>query len=102
MYAAGIDYTDCAVADLRKQVESQGNRLDRRIDGAIANAMAVPVLPAMYRGERAMAMAVGSYGSASAIGVAVGTVRDDGTLISGSVSLGAGKPAMKMNAGWKF
>lgn len=85
-------YTDNAIRDLRKEYSQ-----------AIAAVAASPVLPALARGEQAIAVGGGFYNGQQAIGVMYGRAISDRALINAGVSAAAGGKAVgRVGAAWKW
>lgn len=85
-------YTDNAIRDLRKEYSQ-----------AIAAVAASPVLPALARGEQAIAVGGGFYNGQTAIGVLYGRAISDRALINAGVSAAAGGKAVgRVGAAWKW
>ena len=85
-------YTDNAIRGLRKEYSQ-----------AIAAVAASPILPALARGEQAIAVGGGFYNGEQAIGILYGHAISDRALINAGVSAAAGGKAVgKIGAAWKW
>lgn len=85
-------YTDNAIRDLRKEYSQ-----------AIAAVAASPILPALARGEQAIAVGGGFYNGQQAIGILYGRAISDRALINAGVSAAAGGKAVgRVGAAWKW
>lgn len=64
------------------EVHNRINRVDRRLRGGIASAVAMSLLPQSYRaGESIVSVGGGTYRSASAIAVGYSRVTDNGRIV---------------------
>lgn len=106
--AANREYVDRAA---RVVAEASRNYTDERVERAqamlsagIAAVAAQPSLPALAAGQRAVAVGVGSYNGASAVGVAAAFSPREGLSLSAGVSAasGSGSPVFKAAAAYSW
>ncbi|MFM0518068.1 MULTISPECIES: YadA family autotransporter adhesin [Caballeronia] len=89
-------YTDQAIASTRRDME-------RYADRAAASALAIPSIPVLNPGEKWAGVAVGNYGSATAVGVAAAyQVTMNLNLGVGVSSANGGSTALKAQAGYRW
>ncbi|KXV16242.1 hypothetical protein CR51_01530 [Caballeronia megalochromosomata] len=89
-------YTDQAIASARHDME-------RYADRAAASTLAIPSIPVLNAGEKWAGVAVGNYGSATAVGVAAAyQVSMNLNLGVGVSSANGGSTALKAQAGYRW
>ena len=89
-------YTDQAIASTRHDME-------RYADRAAASTLAIPSIPVLNSGEKWAGVAVGNYGSATAVGVAAAyQVSMNLNLGVGVSSANGGSTALKAQAGYRW
>ncbi len=100
-------YTDQAVAGANayteQAIEGAKHDMERYADRAAASTLAIPSIPVLNPGEKWAGVAVGNYGSATAVGVAAAyQVTMNLNLGVGVSSANGGSTAVKAQAGYRW
>jgi autotransporter adhesin len=100
-------YTDQAVAGANayteQAIEGAKHDMERYADRAAASTLAIPSIPVLNPGEKWAGVAVGNYGSATAVGVAAAyQVTMNLNLGVGVSSANGGSTALKAQAGYRW